>query len=223
MKPLRIGIFGGSFDPVHQGHIEVALAVCNRLQLDRVEFVPAFRAPHKKSAATVNPWHRFAMLVLATTAHEKLFVSPIELELSRPAYTIETIQRFKQQWPHQTEFYFIMGADSFEEITLWKDSEALLKSCHFVAVTRPGHHLSVHHLPESARRRVIDLRSSSSPAMSTREPAIYLCGDVAHAVSSTEIRQALKEGKRVDAIPPMVWHYIEKYQLYQGTDEPGTE
>ncbi|MDW8240290.1 MAG: nicotinate-nucleotide adenylyltransferase [Acidobacteriota bacterium] len=219
MKPLRIGIFGGSFDPVHQGHMEVAVAVCNRLSLDRVEFVPAFRAPHKKSAATASHWHRFAMLVLATTAHEKFFVSPIELELSRPAYTIETIQRFKQQWPDQTEFYFILGADSLAEITSWKDYETLLSSCHFVAVNRPGHDLSVNHLPESAHRRVIDLRVSSLPATSPHEPVIYLCTDVANPISSTDIRRALKEGKRVEAIPPMVWQHIEKYQLYQGTDE----
>jgi nicotinate-nucleotide adenylyltransferase len=148
-----------------------------------------------------------------------LFVSTIELEANESVYTIETIQRFKQAWQDRAEFYFIIGADSFEDITTWKDYERLLNSCHFVVMTRPGYSLSSRHLPEAIRRRIVDLRNEAPVAEAAEGFHIYLCGDVSNPISSTAIRQALREQRTVEGIPPLVRHHIEKYHLYRDADE----
>ncbi|MBI3952038.1 MAG: nicotinate (nicotinamide) nucleotide adenylyltransferase [Acidobacteria bacterium] len=222
MRQLRIGVFGGTFDPVHQGHIEVALRVHSLLSLDWVDFVPAYCPPHKLDIPTANAWHRFAMLALATNEQEGLFVSTIELDTFQAVYTVETIRRLKQIWKERAEFYFIIGADSFEEITTWKDYERLLNSCHSAVMTRPGYSLKTEHLPETIRRQIVDLRDGFR--MEKPEPGyhIYLCGSVSNPASSTAIRQALRERRLVDGIPPVVLHHIEKYQLYRNADETRT-
>ncbi len=215
MTKKRIGIFGGTFDPVHQGHIQVALHIRSLLSLDWVDFVPAYDPPHKCPRPEANAWHRFAMLVLATSIYDGLYVSTIELETTASAYTIDTIKRLKHASGHQAEFYFIMGADSFEELTTWKDHDQLLDSCHFAVMTRPGHSLSIDHMPEAVRGRIIDLRRERPESGVSSGYQIYLCGDVSNPVSSTNLREALKEGRWMEEVPRPVRLYIEKYKLYQ--------
>lgn len=219
MTQLRIGIFGGTFDPVHQGHIEVATRIRSLLSLDWVDFVPAYRPPHKLELPVADAWHRFVMLVLATSEHEGLFISTIELETLEAVYTVETIQRLKQRWQERAELYFIIGADSFEEITTWKDYQRLLDSCHFAVMTRPGYSLRAEHLPEAVRRRIVHLRDGLPKAEAAQGYQIYLCEDVWNPISSTAIRQALKERRWVDGMPPAVLRHIEKYHLYRNADE----
>ncbi len=223
MTRRRIGIFGGTFDPVHLGHIEVAVRVRALLSLDRVDFLPAYRPPHKRELPVADAWHRFAMLVLATEEHEGLFVSTLELETRRLNYTIDTIARLQRHWGEMTQLFFIMGADSFEEITTWKAYEQLLGQCHFVVMTRPGHPLRTDHLPPSARHRIVDLREGSRPMESPSRYQIYLCGGVESPISSTQIRQALKTGQPVRGLAPAVRRHIEKYQLYRNAHEARTE
>jgi nicotinate-nucleotide adenylyltransferase len=214
MTQWRIGILGGTFDPVHQGHLEVATRVRSLFSLDWVEFIPAYRPPHKLGPPAADAWHRFAMLVLATNEMDGIRVSTIELETLEAAYTIDTIARFKQRWGQEADLYFIIGADSFEDIISWKDYERLLNSCHFAVVSRPGHSLTAEHLPETVRRRIVDLRERATGAEAASEYQIYLCGEVANPISSTTIRQAVKEGRFVAGIIPAVHRHIEKYQLY---------
>lgn len=214
MKRRRIGIFGGTFDPVHQGHLEVATRVRSLLSLDWVELVPAYRPPHKLGPPVADAWHRFAMLILATNEMDGVRVSTIELETLEAAYTIDTMTRFKQRWGLQADLYFILGADSFEDIISWKDYERLLNSCHFAVVTRPGYPLTTGHLPETVQRRIVDWRERAPEFEVSTGYQIYLCGEVSNPISSTTIRQAVKDGRWVEGLIPAVRRHIEKYQLY---------
>jgi nicotinate-nucleotide adenylyltransferase len=218
MKQGRIGILGGTFDPVHQGHLEVASSIRSQLALDQVVFVPAYRPPHKKQRPQADAWHRFAMLVLATQGREDLSVSTIELETRRAAYTVDTIARLRKSWGDQTRLYFILGADLFEEITSWRDYERLLTSCHFVVMTRPGYALHADHLPARARRRIVDLRLNREPeaVKDTGQYHVYLCDAVSSPISSTAIRDTLGANQPLEgALPPAVEDHIRKYRLYQ--------
>jgi nicotinate-nucleotide adenylyltransferase len=222
MTRFRIGIFGGTFDPVHQGHIEVARRLRARLSLDWIEFVPAYRPPHKLSTPEADAWDRFAMLILATKEDEDLYVSTIELEAAEAVYTIDTIRQLKPMWGARAELYFIIGADSFEEITTWKEYEHLLNSCHFAVVTRPGYSVRAENLPESIRERIVDLRDGFPGDQATEGYRIYLCRDVWNPISSTAIRHALKHQQQVDGLIPVVQQFIEKYQLYRDEHEAQT-
>lgn len=214
MSQWRIGILGGTFDPVHQGHLEMATQVRSRLSLDWVELVPSYRPPHKLGPPVADAWHRFAMLILATDEMEGVRVSTIELETLDAAYSIETVSRLKQRWGRQADLYFILGADSFQDITSWKEYERLLNSCHVVVVSRPGYSLTAEHLPETARQRIVDLRERRIEVEAVGAYHIYLCGEVWSPISSTMIRQAIKEGKEVVGLMPAVRRHIEKYRLY---------
>jgi nicotinate-nucleotide adenylyltransferase len=220
MRHGRIGIFGGTFDPVHEGHIEVASSVRSRLALDRVIFVPAYCPPHKTERPQADAWHRFAMLILATHQRDDLFVSTIELETRQAAYTVDTMKRLRESWGERAQFYFIIGADLFEEITTWKEYERLLTSCHFVVMTRPGYSLQADHLPVRVRQRIVDLRRTQGAVEETDQYHIYLCGDVSSPISSTAIREALGNGQSLtEALSPAVVAYIRKYRLYRNNDD----
>src|SRR5689334_20311386 len=135
----RVGIYGGTFDPVHNGHLEVARRVLQLFKLDEVIFVPACVPPHKRNANVTSAFHRFAMLALATEADQRLLVSTIELDAPEQPYAVETVERMRNALRAETELFFLMGADSWLEIKSWHQWQRLLSLCNFIVVTRPGY------------------------------------------------------------------------------------
>jgi nicotinate-nucleotide adenylyltransferase len=234
----RIGIYGGTFDPVHYGHLKVAEAVLSAFALDRIFFVPAFTPPHKRKRMISSPFHRMAMLALATADSTTMFVSTVELEAPSRPYTIETLGRLQTEL-QPARLFFMMGADSFIDVTSWRDYEAILSEYDVIVATRPGYRgpngkedsiqnseeaigALVPQLSPRLRRTIVDLRGGAYPVDADLADAdlnssrIYLTDYVSVDVSATGIRDAVEQGRLIDdLVPPSVAAYIEKYRLYQ--------
>lgn len=216
-----IGVYGGTFDPIHNAHLEVARAVAANFELDRLLIIPAHRPPHKDPASISDAYHRYAMAALATMEDPRLFVSTIELEMPDKPYTFETVERLKQIYGPGTKQYLIIGADSFAEINTWREPERLLSSANLIVAARPGSGMTASHLPARFRSRVRDLREGGEkPADLEVEGEdgcfIYLTGYVKSDISSTEVRRRAREGRPVgEMVPPQVADYIEKYRIYR--------
>jgi nicotinate-nucleotide adenylyltransferase len=228
-KTRRVAVYGGTFDPVHRGHIAIAEGVLSLFSMDEVLFIPAFVAPHKRKANVSPVVHRYAMLALATQNNERLLLSMIEIEAPEKPYTVETLARLEEYYGEETALFFIMGADSWNEIATWREWERLLLEWSHLVVTRPGCELNTFHLPLDIRERIVDLRGLDKDAVSARisgadQGGIFLTDAVYVDVSATMVRQAAAEGRMdevVRLVPPAVSDYIRKYRLYR--DEFGTE
>ena len=233
----RIGIYGGTFDPVHHGHLKVAEAVSSAFALDRILFVPAFTPPHKRKRMISSPFHRMAMLALATADSPKMIISTVELEAPSRPYTIETLGRLQTEL-QPARLFFMMGADSFGDVTSWREYEAILSEYDVVVATRPGYRghdnydgaaqdgkedgkedgeEAVVALAPQLRMRIVDLRGGACPSNEDlKSSRIYLTDYVSVDVSATGIREAIEQGRSIDdLVPPSVAAYIEKYRLYQ--------
>src|SRR3954464_995370 len=136
MALRRFAIYGGTFDPVHNGHLEVARGVLRLFELDEVIFVPACVPPHKRNANITSAFHRFAMVAIATTADQQLLISTIELDSPDRPYAVDTVARMKDE---SRRIFFLIGADSWSEITTWHEWQSLLEMCDLIVVTRPGY------------------------------------------------------------------------------------
>ncbi|MGH9903457.1 MAG: nicotinate-nucleotide adenylyltransferase, partial [Pyrinomonadaceae bacterium] len=158
--PKRIALYGGTFDPVHAGHMAVARNVSELFALDEVLFVPAHVAPHKRSAVVSSPFHRHAMLALATQHEARFKVSTLEIDAPERPYTVDTLSRFRETLGGAARLFFVMGADSWEEITTWRDWERVLSLTDHIVVTRPGYELSASHVTPAVRARIVDLRGA---------------------------------------------------------------
>ncbi len=214
----RIAYFGGTFDPVHSGHIGVASALVPAFELDRLYFLPAFHAPHKPDRRPTSGYHRYAMLAIATANEPQLSVSTLELDKREKRYTIETLAELEQLHPGGTLF-FVMGADSWMDIRTWKDWEEVLLAVNHIVVSRPGFELTSDHVTERVRERIVDLRTNGNKlteSIADDGHHIYITDAVRHDVSATELREDLSDGEleRQDDIPAEVAKYIEKYELY---------
>src|ERR1041385_4840063 len=155
----RIALYGGTFDPVHAGHVEVARKVAEVFELERVVFIPAQMAPHKIGRPVTEPIHRYAMLALATQDDPRLLISTFELDAPDRRYTVDTIESFQQALSDSTELFFIMGADSWSEITTWREWERLLSMTNHIVVTRPGYDPVATHVG-ALEERIVDLRGA---------------------------------------------------------------
>ena len=225
----RISLYGGTFDPVHDGHLAVARSLLGGLALDEVLFVPAYLAPHKRSAPPTPAWHRHAMLVLATQGEPRMRITTAELDAPEKPYTVETLARLRAEHGVAARLFFIMGADSWAEIKTWREWERLLLTSDHVVMTRPGYALDASHVGDEIRGRVVDLRGAAASA-AAREleaaggtPRIYLTDAVQVNVSSTAVRRAAlarggDEAKPLP-VPPAVAEYVRKYDLYRNTHE----
>src|SRR5262245_36065869 len=217
MSESRIGAFGGTFDPIHNAHIQVARAVVRNFKLDRLLIIPAHRPPHKTTNAIANAYHRYAMAVLATLDESRLEVSTIELEAPERPYSFETIGRLRSALGSNATLFFVVGADSFEEIHTWREPALLLSSTDLIVVSRPGHELNSS--GEFFGSEVIDLRRGDRApdiAEHTKTRRVYLTDYVDSTVSSTGIRQRVLDGESIaEQVPEAVSHYIEKYSLYR--------
>ncbi len=221
--PRAIAIFGGSFDPIHLGHLAVAQAAQRKFRLDGIHFVPAEHPPHKPRHALAAFPHRYAMVSLACAEQSHFVPSLAEASENhsgqRLRYSIDTARRFRRQLRHPHDrLYFIVGADAFLEIPTWKDYEALLGACNFIVASRPGFRWA-------ALRRVIPRELLARPATTDSPPdrhtiflrktAVHLLDTVASHVSSTEIRRRRHRRQSIHAFVPLaVEEYILKQALY---------
>lgn len=214
----RIAFYGGSFDPVHNGHLAVARAIVKLFKLDEFYFMPAFHAPHKPDSRPASIFHRYAMLALATQSDANIFVSGHEAERGEKRYSIDTLTELKARYASDRVF-FVMGADSWRDITTWRRWEEVLEAVDHIVVSRPGYEIGFDHVTESARSRIVDLRSAGGDVAETMlRPgrSIFITDAVEIAVSATEIRLDASDGtiENADDVPAVVAKYIEKYELY---------
>lgn len=210
----RIALYGGTFDPVHAGHIEVARKVSKLFEIEKVLFIPAQMAPHKIGRPVTDPIHRYAMLALATQDEPEVLISTFELDAPDRRYTVDTVAHFQRELGDATELFFIMGADSWSEITTWREWERLLMMTNHIVVTRPGYEPSTTHVG-AVSERIVDLRNGSVPQ---RTEGIFFTDVVMKDVSATEIRRLAGEGRfeaLVDLLPGPVLEYVKKYGIYK--------
>lgn len=217
----RIALYGGTFDPVHTGHLEVARRVLQLFEIEKVLFIPAQVAPHKISRPVTEPIHRYAMLALGTQDDPQLLVSTFELDAPDRRYTVDTIPHFQKVLGKSTELFFIMGADSWSEITTWREWERLLTMTNHIVVTRPGYEPVATHVGEEIRERIVDLRGGRSPQLEG-ERKIFITDVVMKDVSATNIRWLASQGRFIELtglIPGPVLEYIKKYGIYRELNE----
>ena len=228
MMQRRVGLYGGTFDPVHAGHIAVARALVELFAFDEVLFIPAYVAPHKRTGARrpASPLHRYAMLALATMAEARMRVSTIELDAPERPYTVETLARLRTEFGADARLFFVMGADSWADITTWREWARLLALTEHVVMARPGYTLETAHVTDEVRRRVVDLRGRTATEVTAAlkdadGPHIYFTDAVFADVSATEIRRAARAaaGEAGWPVPPAVAEYIRKYGVYRDTHD----
>jgi nicotinate-nucleotide adenylyltransferase len=217
-KTKRIAFYGGSFDPVHLGHLAIAQTLLDQFELDEFVFIPAFHAPHKLRKEPTSAYDRYAMLCLVTQNEPKICVSKMELEMPECPYSVETLTRLNEKRPHD-EIFFVMGADSWMDITTWREWENVLSLSNHIVVRRPGVDIGFSHVTGQVQRRIVDMRQSER----TKEPSdeetshlIYITDAVNIDISATDIRRKIRENDpswRGD-VPSEVANYVEKYQIY---------
>ncbi len=220
MMPLpRAAIYGGTFDPVHKGHLEVARRVLELFELEEVLFVPACVPPHKSAISSV--FHRFAMLALATEQDARLRISTVELDKPERPYAVDTVERMQIAMGAHRHLFFMIGADSWSEITTWHEWQRLLRMCDVIVVTRPGYELSGKIPPGAAQ--VVDVRGMTQPEISEvltcdSGPRTFFTDAAMMDISATAIRASARAGERAqlgEMVPSAVANYIEKYELYK--------
>ena len=220
----RIAVYGGTFDPVHLGHLAIARKVSQLFEIDELLFVPAWVAPHKRTREVTPALHRYAMLALATQGDSRLRISRIELDSPDRKYTVETLAHFESEFP-EAGLFFVMGADSWSEIKTWKEWERLLTMANHIVMTRPGYALDVSGMSETIQNRVVDTRlslSESGVRVAAKEKQIFFTDAVQMNISATDIRRAARQGELdqlKQLVPEPVADYIIKYELYRETNE----
>ena len=223
----RIAFYGGTFDPVHLGHLAVAKSVLELFEIDELFFVPAQLAPHKVSRDVTPALHRCAMLALATQDSERLLVSTFELEAPERCYTVDTLAHFKAELADTADIFFVMGADSWSEVTTWRDWERLVTMVNHIVVTRPGYDLSANDAAPALSSRIIDRRGPGETNVSRatgdrKDTRIFFTDAVMMDISATDIRAAAGESDREQLrklVPLPVADYIRKYGLYKDQNE----
>ncbi|MHB1490076.1 nicotinate-nucleotide adenylyltransferase [mine drainage metagenome] len=194
----RLGVMGGTFDPVHHGHLVAASEVAARFDLDEVVFVPTGKPSFKQRQAVSPAEHRYLMTVIATASNPRFTVSRVDIDREGMTYTVDTLRDLKAARP-EADLFFITGADAVEQILTWRDAAELFTMAHFVAVTRPGHQLSIAGLPPER------VTLQEVPAL---------------AISSTDIRVRARTGQPVwYLVPDGVVQYIGKHGLYRGHND----
>lgn len=213
-------MYGGTFDPVHAGHVEVARRVSQLFEIEKVLFIPAQMAPHKIGRPVTEPIHRYAMLALATQDDPQLSISTFELDAPGRRYTVDTVGHFQRALGESTELFFIMGADSWSEITTWREWERLLSMTNHIVVSRPGYEPVTTPVGRISDR-IVDVRGGKSPSRTEGANKIFFTDVVMKDVSATSIRRLASEGsfeELTGLVPGPVLEYIKKYGIYR-TDE----
>ncbi|MEP7037458.1 MAG: nicotinate-nucleotide adenylyltransferase [Acidobacteriota bacterium] len=223
----KISFYGGSFDPLHNGHLTIARKLTELFKLDEFVFIPAFHAPHKKDKNPTSALHRYAMLALATNDEPHIKISKIELDAPERPYTFETLTKLKNELK-DAQIFFVMGADSWQEITTWREWETVLTIVDIIVVTRPDYEIEFSHVTDKIKKRIINLRgifnaktqrrkdAKSENLDKDKEQGIYITDAVQLNISATEIRRKIREKENDwrEFVPEEVAKYIEKYDLY---------
>jgi nicotinate-nucleotide adenylyltransferase len=192
----RLGIFGGTFDPIHLGHLICADQLHEALGLDVVLFVPACTPPHKPGTEPAPAEHRLAMVQLAAAGHEAFRVSDIEIRRGGVSYTIDTVMQLRPSFADTTEFWLLMGQDSYVDVSGWKDPAEIAAECFFGVACRPGYPHRADPPVPGARAEFVDITAVD--------------------ISSTDIRKRLKQGRGIRyLVPPKVEDYIRKTGVYR--------
>ena len=217
----RIGILGGTFDPVHSGHIDTAVAAHRALALDTVLVMPSGTPPHRPAQPSASRFHRFAMTALAVNGLPELVVSDLEIGLTEPCYTFDTLARLQKTGLSAAQIFFITGADAFAEIGTWSRYPQVLEMAHFVVVSRPGFPVASlgARLPALAKRmRAVSAAATTRVDALTQnrgELEILLVDAATRDVSSTEVRRRLESGATIAGlVPEPVETYIGQHRLY---------
>lgn len=199
---MKIGVMGGTFDPIHLGHLATAESVREIFQLDEILFIPAARPPHKAEKNITPEVHRLMMTFLATKSNEKFQVSPMEILREGLSYTVETVNELHKKFGASTELFFIIGADSLRDLPTWYQSKELVKQCHFIATTRPNVEVDFASLKKFfGKRGAQKIHQVTTPGIE---------------ISSTEIRRRVKAGLSIKyLVPEVVEEYIAKENLYK--------
>ncbi|HQO57093.1 MAG TPA: nicotinate-nucleotide adenylyltransferase [Candidatus Omnitrophota bacterium] len=192
MKTERIGILGGTFDPVHIGHMAIAQKALEKCRLDKVIFVPSALPPHKKMPRLASAWDRYRMVALAAQGNPRFEVSDYEVQKGGKSYSIDTVCHFRAQYPAETKLFFIIGEDNVDTLETWKEIDRIIEIVTFIVVNRPGFR---HH------QKKIKFQSVMLPGMD---------------ISSSYLRRAIAQGKTIKyLVPDKVLEYIEHNQLYK--------
>lgn len=196
----RVGVMGGTFDPIHHGHLAAAEQVADRYALDRVVFMPAGQPPHKPEREVSPAEDRYLMTVLATNSNPRFVTSRLELDRPGPSYTIDTLRALRQTLGPDCEVHFIIGADAVLEVLSWHEAEAVLREARFIAVHRPGYDLG----------RLAGVTGSLAAA------SIEPFGLPELDISGTDLRRRVAEGRSLRYLTPdPVIDYIERRGLYR--------
>ncbi|MDM8552079.1 nicotinate-nucleotide adenylyltransferase [Desulfobacterales bacterium HSG2] len=218
----RIGLFGGTFNPIHLGHLRAAQEVREGFSLEEIYLIPSALPPHKAPEGIAEAEARLEMIRLAVSDCTGFTVSNVELMRSGPSYTIDTVHHFKSLLPRDVERYFIVGVDAFLEINLWKSYKALFLSIPFIVMTRPGYHRernrSVESLGDFLKSRISDryqYSASQSCFVHVEKQPVYIFEADFLDISSTEIRKRIKEGRSIRSyVPEKVEDFIKKKGLF---------
>ncbi|MBU0599640.1 nicotinate-nucleotide adenylyltransferase [bacterium] len=193
-KMKKIGILGGTFNPIHNGHLSLASQAKEKFSLDKVIFIPSALPPHKEEDSLLDSSNRYLMTILATSDNDDFIVSDIEIKRGGRSYTLDTLKEIKKIYGEETTIYFITGCDVISEINTWKEVESLFKLCTFIVANRPGYSLKIE---ECYSRHIKEL---IIPGLD---------------ISSTRIREKIKHKESVKyLVPDLVYKHLVNYNLY---------
>lgn len=222
MTKNRVGLFGGTYNPIHYGHLQAAYTVQKRFLLDKVLFIPSYIPPHKESIMVASPSHRLQMVKLALSSSSQFIPSSIEIEAKGKSYSIYTLNKIKRVYP-QSWIFFILGIDAFLEIHTWKNYQAVLQQCSFVVISRPDYDLT------EAKHFLNGQYSKTMYWLSEEERIdenllfsynIFLFPVDTLDISSTEIRKRIHNGQSIQGLVPQpVEKYIKENRLYTNKNE----
>ena len=202
---MRVGVLGGTFDPIHNGHLVAAEEVRAQLDLDRVVFVPAGLPPHKLTEPISPVEHRLAMVELAIASNTYFTVSRVDIDRFGPCYTVDTMELLRDDWGGDVELYFIMGSDSLADIPTWHQPARLIRLCRLAVIERPGYGVDMGELERLLPGITSRVRFVNSPQLD---------------ISSTDIQRRVRGGLPIKyQVPEVVEDYIYQHELYTGRED----
>lgn len=197
----RVGVIGGTFDPIHIGHLVIAEEARTRLELERIVFVPAGRPPHKLDHDIADAEQRWEMVGLAIGDNPHFVASRVDIDRAGPCYSVETVRLLQDAWGPETRIFFLIGSDSLSELPTWYQPYRLLRQCQVVAVARPGHPVELGEVDRAIPGAAALIQVLEAPVLD---------------VSSTEIRRRVREGRSIRyLVPAAVERYIREHALYR--------
>lgn len=206
----RIGLFGGTFDPIHLGHIKPLLQASELLNLQQINIIPANIPPHKDKTHTLNE-HRINMVKLVCNEYQQLTFDARELERNSPSYTVETLSELAKNYSLNTQLYFFIGMDSLLTFTSWYQWQKIIQLCHLVVSPRPGYQLA--ELPSQLKQYIVQFSKLEDIK---RQEKIIIMPPCLHEISSTLIREKIKQKQDISTlVTPKTAHYIKLHQLYE--------